>query len=111
MVASQTWPNDHGPWPTIVSAAVGLLTGAIVGAAGEIVQAINAQGERTIANHRDKRLDTVTPVDADRLVSDIDILLVDNRYPTFVTPICEAACRRGLAVVMTARSAPSRSAC
>jgi hypothetical protein len=45
-VASQTWPNDHGPWPTIVSAAVGLLTGAVVGAAGEIVQAINAQGER-----------------------------------------------------------------
>ena len=45
-VASQTWPNDHGPWPTIVSAEVGLLTGAIVGAAAEIVQAINAQGER-----------------------------------------------------------------
>jgi hypothetical protein len=45
-IASQTWPGDHGPWPTLVSAAVGVLAGAVVGATGEIVQAINAQGER-----------------------------------------------------------------
>jgi sulfofructose kinase len=61
---------------------------------------LNAQGERTIANYRDKRLDAVTPADPDRLVADIDVLLVDNRYPTFVTPICHAARRRGLAVVI-----------
>jgi len=58
---------------------------------------LSAQGERTIANYRDKRLDLVTPADPDRLVADIDVLLVDNRYPAFVTPICHAARRRGLA--------------
>jgi sulfofructose kinase len=63
---------------------------------------LNAKGERTIANHRDKRLDAVTPADPERLVSDIDVVLVDNRYPAFVTPICHAARRRGLAVVIDA---------
>jgi sulfofructose kinase len=63
---------------------------------------LNAQGERTIANHRDKRLDAVTPADPEGLVADVDMLLVDNRYPVFVTPICEAARRRGLAVVIDA---------
>jgi sulfofructose kinase len=66
---------------------------------------LNAQGERTIANHRDKRLDVVTPADPDRLVAAIDVLLVDNRYPAFVTPICHAARRRGLAVVIDADKA------
>jgi sulfofructose kinase len=66
---------------------------------------LNAQGERAIANHRDKRLDAVTPADPDRLVRDIDMLLVDNRYPAFVTPICHAARRRGLAVVIDADKA------
>jgi sulfofructose kinase len=66
---------------------------------------LNAQGERTIANHRDKRLDTVTPADSDGLVADVDVVLVDNRYPTFVTPICQAARRRGLAVVIDADKA------
>jgi sulfofructose kinase len=61
---------------------------------------LNAQGERTIANYRDERLDAVSPADPDRLVAAIDVLLVDNRYPAFVTPICHAARRRGLAVVI-----------
>jgi sulfofructose kinase len=63
---------------------------------------LNAQGERTIANYRDKRLDAVTPADPDRLVRDVDVLLVDNRYPAFVMPICAAARRSGLAVVIDA---------
>jgi sulfofructose kinase len=66
---------------------------------------LNPRGERTIANYRDERLDAVTPTDADRLVSDIDVLLVDNRYPSFVTPICQAARRRGLVVVIDADKA------
>jgi sulfofructose kinase len=66
---------------------------------------LNAHGERTIANHRDERLDAVTPGDPDRLIADIDVLLVDNRYPAFVTPICHAARRRGLAVVIDADKA------
>jgi sulfofructose kinase len=63
---------------------------------------LNAQGERTIANYRDKRLDAVTPADPDRLVRDVDMLLVDNRYPAFVMPMCAAARRSGLAVVIDA---------
>jgi sulfofructose kinase len=66
---------------------------------------LNAQGERTIANYRDKRLDAVAPADPAGLVAGVDVLLVDNRYPTFVTPICEAARRRGLAVVIDADKA------
>jgi sulfofructose kinase len=66
---------------------------------------LNAKGERTIANHRDKRLDTVTPADPEGLVAGIDMLLVDNRYPAFVAPICKAARRRGLAVVVDADKA------
>jgi sulfofructose kinase len=66
---------------------------------------LNAQGERTIANHRDKRLDAMTPADPEGLVAGIDVLLVDNRYSAFVTPICEAARRRGLAVVIDADKA------
>lgn len=75
--------------------------------AGTPISAIllNAQGERTIANHRDKRLDAVTPANSERLVAAIDVLLVDNRYPAFVTPICHAARRRGLAVVIDADKA------
>jgi sulfofructose kinase len=66
---------------------------------------LSAQGERTIANYRDKRLDGVTPDDPDRLLAGVDMLLVDNRYPAFVTPICCAARRHGLAVVIDADKA------
>jgi sulfofructose kinase len=61
---------------------------------------VNAQGDRTIVNYRDRRLDAVVPDDPDRLIAGIDAVLVDNRYPAFVTPICRAARRRGLPVVI-----------
>jgi sulfofructose kinase len=61
---------------------------------------VNAHGERTIANYRDKRLDAVAPGDPDRLLAGIDAVLVDNRYPGFVMPICHAGRRRGLPVVI-----------
>jgi sugar/nucleoside kinase (ribokinase family) len=61
---------------------------------------VNSQGERTIANYHDKRLDVVVPRDPDRLLEGMSVVLVDNYLPAFVTPICRAARARGLPVVI-----------
>jgi sulfofructose kinase len=61
---------------------------------------INARGDRMIVTYRDERLAAVPPKDAESLVSAADIVLADNRYPAYVTPICAAARRRGLRVVV-----------
>jgi sulfofructose kinase len=61
---------------------------------------VNARGDRTIVTYRDDRLAAVPPADPQSLVATADILLVDNRYPAFVEPICAAARRRGLPVVL-----------
>jgi sulfofructose kinase len=66
---------------------------------------LNARGERTIATYRDARLDGIVPADSERLVAGADVVLFDNRFPEFVTPICRAARRRGLPVVMDADKA------
>jgi sugar/nucleoside kinase (ribokinase family) len=42
------------------------------------------------------------PSDPAVAVSAVDAVLADNRYPDFVTPICEAARRRGIPVVLDA---------
>jgi sugar/nucleoside kinase (ribokinase family) len=63
---------------------------------------VNARGERTIATYRDHRLDAVTPRDADALAAGADAVLADNRFPTFSLPICRAALRRGVPVVLDA---------
>jgi sugar/nucleoside kinase (ribokinase family) len=75
-----------------------------VGGARTPVSAIflNARGDRTIATYRDQRLNAVVPGDPDCLVAAVDAVLVDNRFPGFVTPICRAARRRGLPVVIDA---------
>ena len=61
---------------------------------------INARGDRTIVTYRDERVATVVPADPASLVAQADILLADNRFPDFVTPICAEAHRRGLRVVL-----------
>jgi sulfofructose kinase len=61
---------------------------------------MNARGERTIVTYRDERIAAATPRDPERIVSTADAVLVDNRYPEFVRPICEAARRRNLPVVL-----------
>jgi len=66
---------------------------------------INARGDRTIVTYRDARIATVTPADPHGLVAGADLVLVDNRFPPFVRPICEAARRRGLRVVLDADKA------
>lgn len=61
---------------------------------------IDDNGEKMVATLHGKGLDGATPSDADALVGDIDILLVDNRFPAFVLPICRAAMARGVPVVL-----------
>ena len=63
---------------------------------------IDASGERLIVNHRDGKLTQVRPANPDALVGDVDVVLIDNRFPEFVLPIAQAARRRGLAVVLDA---------
>jgi len=61
---------------------------------------IDGRGDRTIVTYRDERIAAVKPADPGALVANADILLADNRYPAFVEPICLAARRRGLPVVV-----------
>jgi len=61
---------------------------------------MNARGDRTIVTYRDERIATTTPADPQAVVAAADAVLADNRYPDFVQPICEAARRRGLPVVL-----------
>ena len=70
---------------------------------------LNARGERTIATYRDSRLDGIVPADPEKLVAGADAVLFDNRFPDFVTPICRAARRRGIPVVMDADKATTDS--
>jgi sugar/nucleoside kinase (ribokinase family) len=61
---------------------------------------LDAQGEKTIATRRGVKLGQVLPADADRLVADADAVLVDNRFPEFVTAVCQAARQRKIPVVI-----------
>jgi sulfofructose kinase len=63
---------------------------------------MNARGDRTIVTYRDERIAAARPRDPEGIVSTADAVLVDNRYPDFVLPICEAARRRNLPVVLDA---------
>jgi sugar/nucleoside kinase (ribokinase family) len=63
---------------------------------------VDAAGERMIVTHRDPRIETAPAPPADALVEGIDLLLADNRFPDYVRPICEAARRRGIPVVLDA---------
>jgi sulfofructose kinase len=61
---------------------------------------MNARGDRTIVTYRDERIATARPADPDAIVAAADAVLADNRYPDFVQPICEAARRRKIPVVL-----------
>jgi sugar/nucleoside kinase (ribokinase family) len=63
---------------------------------------IDAAGERMIATYRDPRIERANAPDPDALVRDVSLLLADNRFADFVRPICEAARRRGIPVVLDA---------
>ena len=61
---------------------------------------INGRGDRTIVTYRDERIPSTPAADPERTVAAADAVLADNRFPAFVRPICEAARRRNLPVVL-----------
>jgi sulfofructose kinase len=61
---------------------------------------VDAAGEKMIATRRDKGLGTVVPTDPARAVATADAVLLDNRFPHFVTPICRTAEARGIPRVL-----------
>ena len=61
---------------------------------------VDAVGENRIATRRDQGLGAVTPEHPERIVSAVDAVLLDNRYPNFVIPICQAAGARGIPRVL-----------
>jgi sulfofructose kinase len=63
---------------------------------------IDSAGERMIATYRDRRIEAARPADPDALVAGVTVLLADNRFADFVQPICEAARRRRIPVVLDA---------
>jgi sugar/nucleoside kinase (ribokinase family) len=63
---------------------------------------VDATGERMITTYRDKRIESARIADPDRLVTGMSMVLADNRFPHFVRPVCEAARRQGIPVVLDA---------
>jgi len=61
---------------------------------------IDAAGEKMIATRRGTNLNGVAPADAGALVAGVDAVLLDNRYPDFVTPIARQAIARGIPRVL-----------
>jgi sulfofructose kinase len=61
---------------------------------------VDAAGSRTIVTHCDERLFGVAADDPETLVADADAVLADNWLPDLVVPICAAARRRGIPVVL-----------
>jgi sulfofructose kinase len=66
---------------------------------------IDARGDRTIVTHRDQSIAATTPRDPDSMTATADLVLADNRYPQFVRPVCAAARRRNMRVVLDADKA------
>ncbi len=61
---------------------------------------IDAEGEKTIATRRGVRLGQTLPDRTEKLVADVDAVLVDNRFPEFVTAVCRAAHPRKIPIVI-----------
>ncbi len=61
---------------------------------------LDGAGEKTIATRRGVGLGQVLPDDAGALVKDVDAVLVDNRFPEFVTAVCRAAQARKIPLII-----------
>ncbi len=61
---------------------------------------IDAAGERLLATRREQGLRSARAGDPETLLRDIAVVLADNHFPEFVLPICAAARRHGLRVVL-----------
>ena len=68
---------------------------------------VDAEGEKMIATRRDQGMDAAIPHNSELAVAAVDAVLLDNRYPNFVMPICEAAQKRNIPRVLDLdRAAP-----
>jgi sugar/nucleoside kinase (ribokinase family) len=63
---------------------------------------VDDSGARTIATYSDPRLLAAVPANVPALVAEADGLLLDNRRPNFVIPICEEATQHDLRIVLDA---------
>ena len=63
---------------------------------------VDANGERTIFNFRDERLSLARITDVAGALDGVSTLLIDNRFPEMVLPLCEAARERGMPIVLDA---------
>ena len=61
---------------------------------------LDAEGEKAIATRRGVGLNHLLPRDANALVADTDAVLIDNRFPEFVTEVARAARARGIPLVI-----------
>jgi len=61
---------------------------------------LDAQGEKSIATRRGAGLGEALPKNVARLVADAGAVLVDNRFPEFVTAVCRAAQARNIPIVV-----------
>lgn len=85
-------------------ARVGVDTRGVVRAAGANASLsavfVDDNGERLLATRRDPGLSLARPTDANDLLNGVSVVLADNHFSAFVRPICEAAHRRQLPVVL-----------
>ena len=61
---------------------------------------VDAAGEKMIATRRDQGLIGTAPENAAQAVATADAVILDNRYPDFSIPICQAAAKRGIPRVL-----------
>ncbi len=61
---------------------------------------LDEQGEKTIATRRGGQLGDRLPADPQKLLAGVDAVLVDNRFPEFVSAVCRAARKRDIPVVI-----------
>jgi len=61
---------------------------------------LDGTGEKAIATRRGVNLGHVLPADAAKLVADVDAVLIDNRFPEFVTAVCCVAQARKIPIVI-----------
>jgi len=61
---------------------------------------LDTTGEKTITTRRGVNLGKVLPADPAALLGDADAVLIDNRFPEFVTAVCRAARQRQIPIVI-----------
>ena len=71
--------------------------GAVASVSGIL---IDPAGERLMTTRRERGLDAARVFDPDAMAQRADAVVADNHFADFVLPICQAAARRGIAVVL-----------